>query len=111
MSLGKQKQWRMKMINAQKLNEIIEQAQAVVAGQNNGSFGCGFAWVNVKGLRGKITEAFKQAGFQRNEYEGGYQLWVSGFDQCANSKYAMARIVADKLQAEGFKAYAGCRAD
>src|SRR5665213_555950 len=73
---------------------------------------CGFAWVNVHGIRKQEDKAPLQAfGFKRNEYEKAQQLWVSGYEQSAARKEAYAQAFAAELRTLGFKAYAGSRLD
>lgn len=78
-------------------------------------FACGFAWVNVYGVRsnsrmGKTLQTF---GF-RKSYTGGLQLWnpskamVQNVDTLEAGAEAYAQILRDKL---GLEAYAGSRLD
>jgi hypothetical protein len=72
---------------------------------------CGFAWVNVplntalgkailrkyEGVRGGVFSAHK------NSYEGGVDLWVSGFGQSMSRKEAAAAAVARYLSSKGYQ--------
>jgi hypothetical protein len=77
---------------------------------------CGFAWVNVWGVRSnsKLGRALQAAGFSK-DYTGGLQLWnPSGHHtQSITVKeagaYAYAQVLKDKLGLE--KVYAGSRMD
>ena len=75
---------------------------------------CGFAWVNIYGIKGstKLGRRMKQAGFEK-DYSGAYSIWnPSGLGtQCMSTKEAGAQACAKVFQAAGFTAYAGSRAD
>ena len=75
---------------------------------------CGFAWVNIYGIRGntKLGRRMKQAGFEK-DYTGAYSIWnPSGLGtQCMSTKEAGAQAAAKVFSAAGFKCYAGSRAD
>jgi len=75
---------------------------------------CGFAWVNIHGIKGntKLGKRMKAAGFEK-DYTGAYSIWnPSGFGtQCMSTKEAGARAAADVYKAAGFKCSAGSRAD
>ena len=78
-------------------------------------FACGFAWVNVYGVRGntKLGKALKEAGF-RPAYGGGLQLWNPSGMHCQNvdTLEEGARAAAEFLkQTLGVEAYAGSRLD
>ena len=78
-------------------------------------FACGFAWVNVYGVRGntKLGKALKEAGF-RPAYGGGLQLWNPSGMGCQNvdTLEEGARAAAEFLkQTLGVEAYAGSRLD
>jgi hypothetical protein len=77
---------------------------------------CGFAWVNVWGVRSnsKLGKALQAAGF-RKDYTGSLQLWnpsksgsqsISALEAGAE---AYAKVLKDKLGLE--KVYAGSRLD
>ena len=75
---------------------------------------CGFAWVNIYGIKGntKLGRAMKQAGYEK-DYTGAYSIWnPSGLGtQCMSTKEAGAQAAAAVFKACGFTAYAGSRAD
>ena len=75
---------------------------------------CGFAWVNIYGIKGntKLGKRMKQAGFEK-DYTGAYSIWnPSGLGtQCMSTKEAGAEACAKVFKAAGFTAYAGSRAD
>jgi len=77
---------------------------------------CGFAWVNIYGVRSnsKLGNALKAAGF-RKDYTGSLQLWnpskagVQSLDILEAGAYAYAEVIKQKLGLE--KVYAGSRMD
>jgi len=75
---------------------------------------CGFAWVNIYGIKGntKLGKRMKAAGFEK-DYTGAYSIWnPSGLGtQCMSTKEAGADAAAKVFKAAGFTAYAGSRAD
>ena len=75
---------------------------------------CGFAWVNIYGIKGntKLGKRMKAAGFEK-DYSGAYSIWnPSGLGtQCMSTKEAGANAAAKVFKAAGFTAYAGSRAD
>jgi len=75
---------------------------------------CGFAWVNIYGIKGntKLGKRMKAAGFEK-DYTGAYSIWnPSGLGtQCMSTKEAGAYAAAKVFSAAGFTAYAGSRAD
>ena len=76
---------------------------------------CGFAWVNVYGVRSnsKVGKVLATAGFTK-AYGGGLQLWnpSGSWTQCITAKEEGARAYAAVLKAAGFEqAYAGSRMD
>lgn len=77
-------------------------------------FACGFAWVNIYGVRGntKIGRALKIQGI-RPSYSGGLQMWnPSGFGcQNVDTLEAGAQAAAEVFKRYGFEAYAGSRLD
>ena len=76
---------------------------------------CGFAWVNVYGVRinSKMGKALVAAGFSKS-WDKGLQLWnpskaaVQSVDILETGAIAYANVLTDKL---GLKAYAGSRLD
>ena len=103
---------------------LIDQvAKAAVANDShaqkeiNENYGaCGFAWVNVHGLRKndknpdrKVLEGF---GFSFASYDKAFQLWVSDYGQSIYAKEIYAHAFAKELKALGIeKAYGGSRLD
>lgn len=72
---------------------------------------CGFAWVTVKGERGKRLAALKEYGFQKRVGAPGVSLWVSEFGQSYARKRAYAAAFAAVLREHGFDASYGARLD
>ena len=75
---------------------------------------CGFAWVNIHGIKGntKLGKRMKAAGLDK-DYSGAYSIWNPSAlgTQCMSTKEAGAEACARVLSAYGFRAYAGSRAD
>ena len=75
---------------------------------------CGFAWVNIYGVKGntKLGRAMKQAGYEKS-YDGSLQIYnPSGHrGQSMDVKEAGAEAAANVFTKYGFKCYAGSRAD
>ena len=75
---------------------------------------CGFAWVNIHGIKGntKLGKRMKAAGLDK-DYSGAYSIWNPSAlgTQCMSTKEAGAEACARVLEAYGFRAYAGSRAD
>ena len=75
---------------------------------------CGFAWVNIYGVKGntKLGRAMKTAGYTK-DYTGAYQIYnPAGYGgQSMDVKEAGARAAAQVFENYGFTAYAGGRAD
>ena len=77
---------------------------------------CGFAWVNVWGVRSnsKMGKALQAAGF-RKDYTGSLQLWNPSKAGCQSLNVleagaeAYAQVLRDKLGLD--KCYAGSRMD
>lgn len=87
-------------------NEYLEEH-----GEN--PMGCGFAWVDVKGVRGKKLELLKSYGFKKKYVGTGHSLWnpSKNFTQDMDAKYAGAVACAEVLRKYGIDATAGCRLD
>lgn len=76
-------------------------------------FGCGFAWVVVRGVRGKKAEVLKEFGFKKR-YDGpGLSSWnpSNSMTQDMDAKYAGAQVYAQELREMGLDATAYCRLD
>ena len=77
---------------------------------------CGFAWVDVYGVRSnsKLGKALQAAGFSKS-YTGSLQLWnpskagVQSMGILEAGAYAYAQVLKQKLGLE--KVYAGSRMD
>ena len=81
----------------------------------NGGWGaCGFAWVDIFGIKGntKAGRAMKAAGITKS-YNGAYQIWNPSKypTQNVDTLEAGARAAADVFKRYGFTAYAGSRLD
>ena len=73
---------------------------------------CGFAWVKIFPARGKFVSYLKAIGVgSTNGYEGGYDIWVSGYGQSVTRKEAYAGAFAKVLTQYGIKAYGQSRLD
>ena len=75
---------------------------------------CGFAWVDIHGIKGntKLGKRMKAAGYEK-DYSGAYSIWnpSSLGTQCMSTKEEGAQAAAKVFKACGFTAYAGSRAD
>ena len=75
---------------------------------------CGFAWVNIYGVKGntKLGRAMKSAGYEK-DYTGAYQIYnPAGYGgQSMDVKEHGARAAALVFEHYGFRAYMGSRAD
>ena len=81
----------------------------------NGGWGaCGFAWVNIYGIKGntRIGRRMKLAGISK-DYTGALQIWNPSKypTQNVDTLEAGARAAAKVLEHYGFRAYAGSRLD
>ena len=73
---------------------------------------CGFAWINIKPARGKFVTWLKKADIGRKDnYYGGYTIWVSEFGQSVTRKENYARAFAKVLGDNGITAYNMSRLD
>lgn len=72
---------------------------------------CGFAWVKVRPARGKFVDYLKARNLGHKAYDGGYDYWVSMFNQSMQKKEAYASAFAAVLRDNGLNAYAGSRMD
>jgi hypothetical protein len=75
---------------------------------------CGFAWVNIYGVKGntKLGKLFKAAGVGQ-DYTKAFSIWNPSDlgTQCMSTKEAGAQAAADVFTKYGFRAYMGSRAD
>ena len=73
---------------------------------------CGFAWVNIKPARGKFVTWMKKNNVGRKDnYYGGWTVWVSDFGQSIARKENYARAFAKVLGDYGITAYSMSRLD
>lgn len=75
--------------------------------------GCGFAWVTVKGVRGKALNILKEFGFKKSYVGSGHSLWnpSQSFTQDMDAKLVGAQVYAEMLREIGIDAEAQCRLD
>lgn len=103
------------------LVDVIENARVKASEATNNyirengeqPFNCGFAWVVVRGVRGKKADVLKSAGFKKR-YDGpGLSLWnpSGSFTQDMSAKMAGASEFANALSEVGIDACAQCRLD
>ena len=89
-----------------------EYFQTKLNGQDQ--YACGFAWVNIFGVKGntKLGKAFKAAGINKN-YSGAYSIWnPAGVGvQNIDTLEAGAEAAAKVFEKHGFRAYACSRLD
>jgi len=75
---------------------------------------CGFAWVNIYGIKGstKLGRNMKKAGFAK-DYSGAYSIWnPSGLGtQSMDVKEVGAQAAAQVFKQANFQCYAGSRPD
>ena len=75
---------------------------------------CGFAWVNIWGIKGntKAGRAMKAAGITK-DYSGAYSIWNPSKypTQNVSTLEAGAQAAAKVFKDAGFTAYAGSRLD
>jgi hypothetical protein len=83
-----------------------------LGGKDN--YPCGFAWVEIYGVKGntKLGRKLKQLGINP-AYQGGLQWWNPSSHNCQNidTKEEGARAAADVLRRYGLDAYVGSRLD
>ena len=75
---------------------------------------CGFAWVNIWGIKGntKLGRAMKAAGIEK-DYSGAHSIWNPSKypTQNVSTLEAGAQAAAKVFKDAGFTAYAGSRLD
>ena len=75
---------------------------------------CGFAWVNIWGIKGntKLGRTMKAAGIEK-DYTGAYSIWNPSRygTQNVSTLEAGAQAAAGVFKRYGFTAYAGSRLD
>jgi len=78
------------------------------------NYPCGFAWVNIHGIKGntKLGRNMKAAGIEK-DYSGAHSIWNPSDVNVQNVdvKEAGASAAADVFTSYGFKAYSGSRLD
>jgi len=100
-------------------NEAAQQARSAAQAfysQHGDRGACGFAWVNIYGVRSnsKLGQWLKAAGF-RKDYTGALCLWnpsqagVQSVDVLEAGADAYAKVIKDRLGLD--KVYAGSRLD
>ena len=73
---------------------------------------CGFAWVKIRPANSAFGRWLKKVGkVKYASYGGGYDIWISDYNQSVQRKEAHAEAMAKVLQAAGIKAYAQSRLD
>jgi len=110
------------MYDAEAIREITQEAMtaaktaALAHLEQHGEHAyCGFAWVEIFGIKGntKLGRAMKQAGLEK-DYKGAYSIWnPSGLaTQCMSTKEAGAQAAVAVFRKYGFdRCYMGSRAD
>ena len=90
-----------------------EATNKYIAENGENPFGCGFAWVDVRGARGKKLDSLKAIGFKKKYVGTGVSLWnpSGNITQDMDAKYAGAVAFAEVLKQMGFDATVGCRLD
>ena len=103
----------LKTIKSAALQHAKDAAEAHLAQYGEHAY-CGFAWINIYGIKGstKLGRRMKQAGYEK-DYSGAYSIWnPSGLGtQCMSTKEAGASAAAQVFKAAGFTCYAGSSAD
>lgn len=73
---------------------------------------CGFAWVKIRPARGKFVSWLKENKIGRSScFEGGYDIWISDYNQSLQKKETYASAFAKVLESKGIKAYSQSRMD
>jgi hypothetical protein len=72
---------------------------------------CGFAWVKVRPAMGPFVRYLKAHGTGHKGYTGGWDVWVSAFNQSLERKTAYANAYAKVLTEAGLTAYGQSRMD
>ena len=108
----------------EQIRELVDQAKtaAYAAADEHenryypdGGWGaCGFAWVNIWGIKGntKLGRAMKAAGISK-DYSGAHSIWNPSKypTQNVSTLEAGAQAAAQVFKDAGFTAYAGSRLD
>lgn len=107
---------QLKDILAEACAEATTAAELYFQTELNGQdqWACGFAWVNIHGIRGntRLGRKLKEAGIGQ-DYTRAFQIWnPSGHNaQNVDTKHAGAQAAARVFEKYGFRAYAGSRLD
>ena len=100
-------------IRAEALEAGAKAAQEYIE-KHGEPFYCGFAWVNIYGIKGntKLGKRMKAAGIEK-DYSGAYNIWNPSQHgtQSMDVKEAGAQASAEVFNRYGFRAYMGSRAD
>jgi hypothetical protein len=108
---------KVQMVHVKALDAAQKAAKAFADKHMNGRDGgaCGFAWVDVYGVRSnsKLGKALKEVGFSKS-YTGSMQLWNKwwpgqSIDAAEHGALAYASVMKDELGLE--KIYSGSRLD
>lgn len=108
---------KVQMAHVKALDAAQKAARAFSEKHFNGGDGgaCGFAWVNVYGVRSnsKMGKALSEVGF-RKSYEGGLQLWNKwwpgqSIDAAEHGATAYAAVIKEELGLD--RCYSGSRLD
>jgi hypothetical protein len=108
---------KVQMVHVKALDAAQKAAKAFADKHMNGRDGgaCGFAWVDVYGVRSnsKLGKALKEVGFSKS-YTGSMQLWNKwwpgqSIDAAEHGALAYALVMKDELGLE--KIYSGSRLD
>jgi len=107
----------------EQLDRILGEASAAatIAGKEmfdkmgGDRFCCGFAWVDIYGIRGnsKLGKQLSNFGIKKDTYKKCHSVWdpaglpVQNIDIKEAGAYAFAKV----LESYGFKAYVGSRLD
>jgi len=95
--------------------QAAKKAESDFIAQHGEPWYCGFAWVDVYGVRSnsKLGKALQAVGFDRSSYSKSLKLWNPGgsMTQSMDIKETGARAYADVLRKYGIQAYMGSRAD
>jgi len=105
----------LKAIKDEALTEAHSACMAL-AGKYGNDFGCcGFAWLNIYGIKGntRLGKKMKAVGFDKSWLKGAIYLWSPGNynGQSLDIHEAGARAAAKIFTGYGFKAYSGSRMD
>lgn len=107
---------KVQMAHVKAMDAAQKAARAFADKHMNGRDGgaCGFAWVDVYGVRSnsKLGKALKEVGFSKS-YTGTMQLWNrwwpgQSIDAAEHGATAYAAVIKEEL---GLEAYSGSRLD